>query len=95
MNSLNQIIIEGSLVEDATEIGGIISFNIETVRNYKDAYGSVCVEKSNFNVIMYCDTSKFTKYLKKGKQVRIVGRLASSDTGVSIVAEHIDLRGYV
>ena len=95
MNSLNQIIIEGSLVEDATEIGGITSFNIETVRNYKNACGSVRVEKSNFNVIMYFDTSKYVGYLKKGKQVRLVGRLTSSDTGVSIVAEHIDLRGEV
>lgn len=92
MNSFNQIIIEGVIVTEVTEINSVVSFDIETVRNYKDTYGSACVEKSVFNVIMYYNTSKFTNYLKKGKQVYIVGRLKQVDNSVSIIAEHIEIK---
>lgn len=105
MNSINQILIEGNVVEKPNyQTLGITSclFSISVERNYKKLNGEMTKEIDNFEVVAYGNLAEFSKKLIVGDNVRIIGRLRQSRwtdsngkkcSGINIVAEHIEIRG--
>ncbi|HET7839216.1 MAG TPA: single-stranded DNA-binding protein [Rectinemataceae bacterium] len=107
MNSLNSILLEGNLVRDpesktlptGTEV---CTFAIAADRFYKQAEGELENEVSYFDVEAWSKLgSACAQNLKKGRGVRVVGRLKqdrwTDQTGktksrVKIVAEHVEFR---
>jgi len=107
MNNLNSILIEGNLTRDP-ELNTIPSgrnvcrFSIATNRYYRDA------EKNLVNEVTYVDVDCWgsladgcAKYLRKGRGVRVVGRLKQDrwqgeDDKMReryvVVAEHVEFQ---
>lgn len=105
MNMLNQIIIEGNVETDAVVESGIhgdmMKFPISTLRFYKNTDGERVEEKDIFDIVAYGDMCEVVGSLKKGKGVRVVGRLKQSVwenksgkkvSKVFIIAEHIEIK---
>jgi single-strand DNA-binding protein len=99
MNNLNSVLIEGTLTENAVcgkEIDGITnaSFSIESHRYYQKA-DEVGVEKKTTTIYVSA-TGKLAdgvaKSGKKGRGVRVVGRLAQTANTLIIEAEHVEFR---
>jgi single-strand DNA-binding protein len=104
MNSLNSVLIEGNLVRDpefrTTAKGtAVCEFGIASNRRYKDG-GEPAEEVSFFDVETWGKLAETVNaYCKKGRGVRVVGRLKQSrwqdDEGknrskVFVVAEHVE-----
>lgn len=107
MNNLNSIIVEGNLARDAvlTEpVSGfkVAKFTIAVNRFYKNQNGDGIEEVSYFDVEAYNTMAEYCeKKGKKGRGVRVVGRLKQStwkdDSGkfcsrTFVVAEHIEYK---
>lgn len=104
MNCLNQIILEGNLVKNAeikTFVTGtkVAQFTIAVNRFYKDSNGEVVQEVSYFDIesMAIC----LTDMLKKGRDVRVVGRLkqdrwkdssGKNCSKIFVIAEHIEVK---
>ena len=97
MNQLNSLILEGTVTKDAVYENKKALFSISVSRYYKDTNGEGGEVKSYFDI----ETGgvlaeKLHSKLKKGRGVRIVGRLASRDVEgnrkVYVYAEHIELK---
>jgi single-strand DNA-binding protein len=105
MNHLNSILIEGNLARDpefrkTAQSVAICAFAIASVR-YSKQEGELKKEVSYFEVKAYSKLAEFVRLVRKGRGVRVVGRLQqerrADDDGrqhskVIIVAEHIDFR---
>ena len=106
MNSLNSILLEGNLVKDpeyqVTAKGiPLCNFSIESNRFFKldDEYQK---EVSFFNITAWKRLAEAcNQYLKKGRGVRIVGRLkqdrwkstdGESRSRVYIIADHVEFK---
>jgi len=105
MNSLNSILVEGNLVKDpATKTlpsgNQVCAFTLATNRYYKAGEQGLEEEVSYFDVEAWSRLgTTCSQYLKKGRGVRVVGRLKQdrwTDTEgkqkakVKIVAEHVE-----
>lgn len=106
MNSLNSILIEGNLTKDpevtTTPRGtAVCTFSVASNRAYKQE-NELQKEVSFFEVEAWSDLAETCgKNLKKGRGVRVVGRLKQDrwkDQGgknherVKIVAEHVEFK---
>jgi single-strand DNA-binding protein len=107
MNHLNSILVEGNLVRDpnfrSTPSGNqVCDFTVATNRNYKIADQKYENEVSYFDVEAWARLgSACAQNLKKGRGVRVVGRLkqdrwtdteGKSHSRVKIVAEHVEFK---
>lgn len=105
MNSLNSILVEGNLVRDPstkTLSSGnqVCDFTLATNRYHKSGEQGMEEEVSYFDVEAWSRLgATCSQYLKKGRGVRVVGRLkqdrwtdpeGKSRTKVKIVAEHVE-----
>ncbi len=106
MNNLNSVLIEGNLTKDPelayTPKGTpVCRFSIATNRFYKqeEEYQK---EVSYFDVTVWAKQAEIcSEYLKKGRGVRVVGRLkqdrwqnqeGDNRSKVLIIAEHVEFR---
>lgn len=109
MSQLNQIILEGNLTGDVvtkdTLKGVKVSqFTIAVSRTFKNSDGENEEEVSYFDIEVYGSMAEmFSDKLKKGREVRIVGRLTQKrwkDIGgkscsrVFVIAEHIEIKPF-
>ncbi len=107
MNSLNSILVEGNLTRDPnlkTFISGnqVCHFTLATNRSYKNADEAYEKEVSYFDVEAWARLGETcSQYLKKGRGVRVVGRLKQDrwtdpdgkpHNRVKIVAEHVEFK---
>lgn len=105
MNMLNSIILEGTVESDAISkmLGGITvsTMPISVKRKYRNSDGSEHEETSFFDVETYGNTAvSVNKYAKKGKGVRVVGRLkqkrweedGKTMSKVVVIAEHVEYK---
>ena len=107
MNHLNGILVEGNLVRDpnfrSTPSGNqVCDFTVATNRNYKIADQKYENEVSYFDIEAWARLgSACAQNLKKGRGVRVVGRLkqdrwtdteGKSHSRVKIVAEHVEFK---
>jgi single-strand DNA-binding protein len=106
MNQLNSILIEGNLTKDpdlnSTKSGtSVCNFSLASNRYYKKN-GEGQNEVSFFDVETWSKLAENCgEYLKKGRGVRVVGRLkqdrwvdteGKTRTKVKIVAEHVEFK---
>lgn len=95
MNLLNNLIIDGNLVDGKCE-ENVFNFSIAYNRYFKDCNGNTELETSFFDVEAY---GKFVdiceQQFQKGRGVRIVGRLKQVQERVIIIAEHIEFKPFV
>ncbi|MCX8014289.1 MAG: single-stranded DNA-binding protein [Rectinema sp.] len=107
MNHLNSILVEGNLVRDpnlhTTPSGNqVCDFTLATNRSYKIADQKYENEVSYFDVEAWARLgTTCAQNLKKGRGVRVVGRLkqdrwtdmeGKSHARVKIVAEHVEFK---
>lgn len=93
MSNLNSLIIEGNLVKNPISITGKCSFIIESIRG-TELNGEPIIEKYQFEIEAYSKLGATCfEVLKKGRGVRVVGRIKQGSTGeVVIVAEHVEFK---
>ena len=106
MNNLNSILLEGNLVRDPelsyTPKGTpVCSFSVATNRYFKQGE-EFQQEVSFFDISAWSRLAEVcAEYLKKGRGVRVVGRLkqdrwedpeGKSHTRVVIIAEHVEFK---
>lgn len=106
MTAINQIVLECTVSQDAETtkkmIKTVTKFPVSYTRDYRNAKGEIVKEESSFDVELYGEFGKrLESSLKKGKEIRIVGRLkqerytdsyGKEHSKVSIIAEHIDFK---
>lgn len=107
MNHLNSILVEGNLVRDpnsrATPSGNqVCDFTLATNRSYKIADQKYENEVSYFDIEAWARlAAACAQNLKKGRGVRVVGRLkqdrwtdpeGKTHARVKIVAEHVEFK---
>lgn len=103
MNNLNSVLLEGNLVRDPERKdidghGPLVKFSIAVDRSYKEGQARIkevlyMLVETWGNLAENCGT-----YLKKGRKVRVVGRLRQNrweeegkiHSRYSIVAEHVE-----
>lgn len=106
MTSMNQILLECTICEDAKttkkSLRTVTICPVLYTNDYKTAEGEIVKEKAFFDIELYGGYGEIIgASLKKGKEIRIVGRLkqerytdsyGKEHSKVSIIAEHIDFR---
>ncbi len=102
MNTLNSIILEGTVSTLVEPVKDTFTFSIISERNYKNAAGEIQTETSSFEIVTYGQLAEIAnKQCQLGRGVRIVGRLkqtqwADSDgkkwSKVIVIAEHIEFK---
>lgn len=108
MNSLNSVILEGNLVKDpvSKQIGrkgvAVCRFRLASNRFYKTENSEKAEEVSFFEVEAWAGQAEnCSKYLSRGRAVRIVGRLKEDrwedEDGrqkslIKIVASHVEFK---
>jgi len=100
MNSLNSIILEGNLTEDSeTRISNADDLPMCTFTIASTEYENDKKEISHFDIVVKGKTVEKCKKLKKGRGIRVVGRLKQArwNAGdpqfkVFIIAEHVELQ---
>ncbi len=106
MNSLNSILLDGNLTKDpelreTTKGTHVCSFGVASNRFYK-------VDNENQQEVSFFDVETWSKlaencneYLKKGRGVRVVGRLkqdrwtdlnGKKHSKIKIIAEHVEFK---
>ena len=93
MNDLNSLLIEGTLADDPTpqEYDGvvesctftIVSHRITSVETRETALPVRVCSKPGANC---------AEYLRKGRQVRIVGSIAGDAEALTVIGEHVESR---
>ena len=92
MNSLNSVLVEGTLTADPVEREEICKFKIESCRYCKqddeqkkeiifipvEVHGDLAINCSG--------------YLKAGSGVRVVGRIKQEDNNLLVFAEHVEFK---
>ncbi len=106
MNTLNSVLLEGTLIKDPVERRSdqdviICTFSVATQRTYKKEDDYI-EEKSCFDVAVFSTIAESClKHLNKGRGVRVVGRLKqdrinedgdNNRSNVIIVAEHVEFK---
>jgi single-strand DNA-binding protein len=98
MNNLNSVLIEGNLLEDpklSYDSNGkaLCSFDVACVRSEKEDGGTV--QRTVTTVPITTREGRLAEvcveYLKMGRGVRVVGRLAMAE-GLFIFAEHVEFK---
>lgn len=102
MNNLNQILLEGHLTKDpeiwkTKNEKTICKFSVASNRYLPKDDGEFSEEVSYFEVTAWAELAEKMRKIKKGRGVRIIGRLkqdrweqdGQKRSCVSIVAEHI------
>lgn len=108
MNNINSIMLEGNLVRDPeyneTQMGSsVCNFSLAVNRIYKDSKGEKVDEVSFFDIETWGYLAEKLKKenVKKGRGVRVVGRLkqgrwkdaeGKSHSKIFVVAENIELK---
>ena len=107
MNQLNSVMLEGNLTRDVEVkdfVAGfkVAQFTIAANRTYKNSNGELVDEVSYFDIKAYGNMAEmFSDKLKKGRGVRIVGRLkqerwkdknGKACSKVVVIAEHIEVK---
>ncbi len=107
MNSLNSILVEGNLVKDPDSKvlpsgNQVCDFTLASNRYYKNGEAGLEKEVSYFDVEAWSRLgASCAQYLKKGRGVRVVGRLkqdrwidpeGKQKARVKIVAEHVEFK---
>lgn len=107
MNQLNSILVEGNLVKDPSTRtlpsgSQVCAFTLASNRNYKNSSQVYEEEVSYFDVEAWARLgSACAQHLKKGRGVRVVGRLKQDrwldldgkhKAKVKIVAEHVEFK---
>ncbi len=107
MNSLNSILVEGNLVRDPDSKvlpsgNQVCDFTLASNRFYKNGDTGMEKEVSYFDVEAWSRLgASCAQYLKKGRGVRVVGRLkqdrwvdpeGKQRAKVKIVAEHVEFK---
>lgn len=107
MNSLNSILVEGNLVRDPDSKvlpsgNQVCDFTLASNRFYKNGDSGMEKEVSYFDVEAWSRLgASCAQYLKKGRGVRVVGRLkqdrwvdpeGKQKAKVKIVAEHVEFK---
>lgn len=108
MNTLNSLILEGTIT-DEVKVNTICNstsgeFTLETKRNYKNCNGENVEEANNFTVYCYGEIANLMQLQSnKGQGVRIVGRIKQERwkdtegkvcTKIVVIAEHIELKPF-
>jgi len=97
MNNLNSVLIEGLVIADPelsySESGAAVCrFKVASHRAYKEEEQAV-EEVSHFDIATHVRLAEVcAEYLKKGRGVRIVGRLKQDGEKVLIEAEHVEFK---
>lgn len=100
MNMLNNVIIEGRLFE-CRKFLDRMEFDIETSRTVKNSEGETVEEKDIFTIETFGKISEVLERFETGRQIRVVGRLASrkwmdlereEHRRTVVVAEHIEIK---
>jgi single-strand DNA-binding protein len=102
MNTLNQIIIEGTVSTKPEPTKDVYTFGIACDRYYKGVDGEEEKETSYFDVVTYRALAYIAnKQCQVGRGVRIVGRLKQTQwtdsdgkkwSKVVVIAEHIEFK---
>ncbi len=98
MNNLNSVLLEGFLVSDPelsyTEKGAAVCrFKLENYRTVKVEGQDLVEEVFYFAVDTHLRLAEVcAEHLKKGRGVRVVGRLKQETEKVVIVAEHVEFK---
>ena len=103
MNMLNSLIVEGTVKSELNYTSDSAWFEIETVRHYKKADGTMKDESSVFPVEVYGSSfvDMLRKHVYKERGIRVVGKLKqkkwTDETGrteskVVIIAEHVEFK---
>ena len=104
MNMLNQLIVEGKVMEAAKvstrDTYTVAVLNIAVECTFKQSDGTVLTETFFFEVKCYEPTLNKVRHLKPGQNIRVVGRLKQDRwvkkrktyQKIYIVAEYIDVR---
>ena len=105
MNNLNSVLIEGNLVKDPDRFsfnnGTMAKFGIGVNRYYRNAAKEPMKETSFITIQTWGALAEgCCRYLKKGRGVRVVGRLKQekwTENGIArdrhvIVAEHVEFK---
>lgn len=94
MNNLNSVLLEGKLTNHPilTDSTGFCEFTIETHRYYKDN-GETKLESFSVNIEASNNLAKTCfDNLEKNSTIRVVGRLGNADSGIKIIAEHVEFK---
>ena len=97
MNNLNSVLIEGFVVSDPelsyTDKGdAACKFKVESHRSYK-AEEKLAEEVNYFDISTHIRLAEVcAEYLKKGRGVRVVGRLKQDGEKILIEAEHVEFK---
>lgn len=95
MNDLNSVLLEGEIIDDPDNISNSgCSFNIESTRFYKNE-GAPVQEISTYEIVTFGSLAiSCLENARKGRRVRVVGRLKQYPTtkGIVILAEHIEFK---
>ena len=102
MTAMNQISLECTVYEDAKTTEEVTICPVLYTNDYKNAKGEIVKEKAFFDIELYGEYGKIIgASLKKGKEIRIVGRLKQDRwedadgkmySRIFIIAEHIDFK---
>ena len=102
MTAMNQIVLECTVCEDAKTAEEVTICPVLYTSDYKNAKGEIVKEKAFFDIELYGGYGEIIgASLKKGKEIRIVGRLKQNrwedadgkmHSRIFIIAEHIDFK---
>jgi len=98
VSNLNSVLLEGFLVNDpelsyTEKEVAVCQFKIECYRTFKLEGQDLVEEVSYFDIATHVRLAEVcAEYLKKGREVRIVGRLKQDGEKVLIEAEHVEFK---
>ncbi len=93
MNDLNSLLIEGTLVSDPTSQGYDDVVESCTFRIASHRRTSPDTRATELSVRVYGKLgANCAEYLRKGRQVRIVGSIASDAESLVVIGEHVEFR---
>ena len=88
LNNLNSILVEGKLPSDPQVSDGKTLFYVLSVHYDKAQFHETLIPvKTTGNLASVC-----ADYLKAGRVVRVVGRLAQDNTELYVHAEHVEFK---
>jgi single-strand DNA-binding protein len=93
VNDLNSLLIEGTLVGDPTpqEYDTVAESCTFTIVSHRRT--STDIRETELSVRVYGKLgANCAEYLRKGRQVRIVGSIASDAESLVVIGEHVEFR---
>lgn len=93
VNDLNSLLIEGTLTDDPTpqEYDGVVEYCTFTIASHRITSTET---RETVLPVRVCGTlgANCAEYLRKGRQVRIVGSIAGDAESLTVIAEHVEFR---